>query len=224
MPSPFPGMDPFVEAQEWEDFHPTLNVAIAEFLTPNIAPRYVVRIDRRVYMESPGEDSELPVHWEQREARLLIRLRETMEVVTVLETLSPSNKRAGGDGRREYLHKREAVLESQAHLAELDLLRAGLRLPTVTPLRVADYYAIISRRQRRPKAGVYAWTIRDPLPTIPVPLKKSDPDVPLDLQAVFTTVYDRADYQLSLDYRAELRPPLSPDDAEWIRRLLPLST
>jgi hypothetical protein len=151
---------------------------------------------------------------------LLIRLRETMEVVTVLETLSPANKRADGDGRREYLDKREEVLQSRAHLVELDLLRGGVRLPTTTPLPEGDYYAIVSRRQRRPKAAVYAWTVRDRLPTIPVPLKAGDPDVPLDLQAAFNTVYDRARYDLSLDYEDRLEPPLSAANAEWSRRLI----
>ena len=254
MPSPFPGMDPYLEAQEWEDFHARLNTAISDLLSPRVEPRYVVRIERRVYVESAGDDNpslfradaavlrtietaggtavaaepisilepfecELPMPAERREAYLLIRLRETMEVVTVLETLSPSNKRAGGDGRREYLEKREAVLQSRAHLVELDLLRGGLRLPTTTPLPKGDYYTIVSRRQRRPRAAVYAWPLRDPLPTIPVPLKQPDPDVPLDLQAAFRTVYDRARYGLSLNYGADLQPPLSDDDTEWARRL-----
>jgi hypothetical protein len=51
----------------------------------------------------------------------------------------------------------------------------------------ADYYAIVSRSYKRPIAEVYAWTIRQPLPTIPIPLKRGEPDVMLDLQAVFTT-------------------------------------
>ncbi len=157
---------------------------------------------------------------ERRETYLVVRLRESMEVVTVLECLSPGNKRAGGDGRREYLDKREAVLQSQAHIVELDLLRGGARLPTVTPLPPADYYAIVSRRQRRPAAAVYFWTIRDRLPTLPVPLKTGDPDVPLDLQAAFSTVYDRARYDLSLNYDFDLQPPPRGDDAAWVQALL----
>ena len=157
---------------------------------------------------------------QRRESYLVIRLQETMEVVTVLETLSPSNKRPGGDGRREYLQKRETLLQSQAHLIELDLLRGGQRLPTATPLPPGDYYALVSRRPRGPRAAVYAWTLRDRLPTIPVPLKEGDADVPLDLQAAFATVYDRARYDLSVRYAAELQPPLSADDALWVRELL----
>lgn len=261
MPSPFPGMDPFLECQEWEDFHTRFNTVLSDSLASRIGPRYVVRVERRVYVEGYGADEmpsgrapffrsdavvleraepegggavaagtvatvepfecELPVPEERREAYLVIRLRETMEVVTVLETLSPANKRPGGDGRREYLQKREAILQSPTHLVEIDLLRGGLRLPTVTPLPPGDYYAIVSRRQRRPKAAVYAWTLRDRLPSILVPLKPGDPDVPLDLQDVFTTVYDRARYDLSLNYAAMLEPPLGANDADWARRIVP---
>jgi hypothetical protein len=139
-------------------------------------------------------------------------------VVTVLETLSPGNKRPGSDGRREYLKKREEILQSQTHLVELDLLRGGQRMPTVRPLPSADYCAIVSRSQRRPRADAYVWTIRDPLPTIPIPLNKGDPDVALDLQAVCTTVYDRARYHLSLDYSASLAPPLSEAEREWLNQ------
>ena len=83
-----------------------------------------------------------------------------------------------------------------------------------------DYVAIVSRSRRRPKASSYAWTLRQPMPTIAIPLKGDDADVPLDLQKVFTTTYERARYQLSLDYTAELHPAPSGADLEWLRSLL----
>ena len=256
MPSPFPGMAPFLEMHEWSDFHARVNTVISDLLVPNIEPRYVVRVERRVYVEHPpdeanqqrladvtvlvsSEDSiagelstagaltaapvecELPMPEERRETYLVIRERETMDVVTVLETLSPSNKRAGGNGRKEYLNECEALLESRSHLVELDLLRAGERLPTVGPLPAGDYYAIVSRQERRPRAEVYAWSMRQPLPTIPIPLKKGDPDVSLDLQIAFSTVYERARYDLSLDYHQPLTSPLTDSDADWLRNLIP---
>ena len=51
MPSPFPGMDPFIEDQEWEDFHSTFNTVLRESLAPGVEPRYIVRVERRVYVE-----------------------------------------------------------------------------------------------------------------------------------------------------------------------------
>jgi hypothetical protein len=255
MPSPFPGMDPYLERQEWEDFHTTLNTVIRERLSPQLEPRYVVRVERRVYVEEPYHgveeldhfrradvvvlaaarigtavepaggvaiapiEGELLMPQERRETYLVIRERKTMDVVTVIETLSPANKRRGGDGRREYLDKRADVISSRSHLVELDLLRGGERLPMSTPLPPGDYYAIVSRVFRRPKADVYPWSLRQPLPTIPIPLKRGDPDVPLGLQTVFTTVYDRARYDLTLDYAARLSPPLGKADAAWAKRL-----
>lgn len=153
---------------------------------------------------------------EQRETYVVIRERETREVVTVIETLSPGNKWPGSDGRKEYLKKREELLQSQVHLVELDLVRRGRRLPMISPMPPGDYYAIVSRRPRRPRADVYAWTLRDPMPPIPIPLKKVDGDVQLDLQ----TVFDRARYDRSLDYTQPISPPMNESDAAWFQGLL----
>lgn len=207
MPSPFPGMDPFIERLDWDDFHVRFTLAIADALVPRVRPKYMVRAARRA-------------HPEHREAYLTVRLLETLEVVTVIEVLSPTNKRRGSDGQREYLAKRETVLTSGTHLVELDLLRGGERMPTVESLPLGDFFALVYRGNRRPKAEVYAWPLRDRMPTVPVPLAKQDPDVALDLQAVFDVVYDRAGYDYSLPYAAPAHPPLSSADADWAADIL----
>ena len=251
MPSPFPGMDPFIEDQEWQDFHSRFNLAISDVLAPGVEPRYVVRVERRVYVEHGlGDDDQvrsadvsvlwsggeaavavaptivsgttlapveclLPSPQERRETYLVIREVKSMEIVTIIETLSPSNKRSSSDGREQYLTKRDEILRSKTNLVELDLLRGGKRLPVVG-MPPGDYYAIVSRGHKRPKTDVYAWTLRQPLPPIPVPLKKDEPEVTLDLQQVFSTVYDRARYQLSLNYKTGLSVPLSESDFQLI--------
>jgi len=78
-----------------------------------------------------------------------------------------------------------------------------------------DYYALISRGDRRPDCDVYAWTVRQPLPTLPVPLKAPDPDLSLALQAVFDVTYERGRYDRSVDYREALAVPLRPEAATW---------
>ena len=211
MPSPYPGMDPFLEMQEWDDFHPTFNTVLREFLSPALEPDYLVRVERRVYLERAGAEPETML----RETYLVVRDRETMQVVTVIELLSPSNKRRNGDGRREYLTKREEILTSSTHLVELDFLRGGLRLPVVGSLPPGDYHAIISRANRRPRCEVYAWTLRDRLPSIPIPLKLGDDDAVVSLQEVFETVYQRARYDLSVKYDAALDPPLNESEQQW---------
>ena len=96
------------------------------------------------------------------------------------------------------------------------------RLPTIDPLQDGDFYAFVSRPRLRPELDVYAWTLRDPLPTLPIPLAQDDPDVPLDLQAAFTTAYDRAGYDYSLDHAAGIQPALSTEDTSWLKsRLAP---
>ena len=53
------------------------------------------------------------------------------------------------------------------------------------------------------------WPLAHRLPIIPIPLAGSDPDVPLDLQAVFNLVYVRAGYDYALDYQQPIYPALS---------------
>ncbi|MCI0358166.1 MAG: DUF4058 family protein [Planctomycetaceae bacterium] len=254
MPSIFPGIDPFIEDQEWEDFHSTFNTVLRETLAPGLEPRYVVRVERRVYVEHGLGDEEqvrwadvsvlwsgsdapvavaptaagtalqpveclLPAPQERRETYLVIRDVPAMEIVTVIETLSPANKRASSDGRGQYLAKRDEILQSRTNLVELDLLRGGKRLPVVG-MPPGDYYAIVSRGYRRPKADVFAWTLRQALPVIPVPLKKGEAEPLVDLQQVFTTVFDRARYQLSLNYSAALNTSLVDADEKWLRELV----
>jgi hypothetical protein len=250
-------MDPFIEGQEWEDFHFRFVAELANALDPQMQPRYVVRVDRYVYVDDASDEQlqrirpdpfvlevrrediaargsigmatavaappvvlTLPMPEEQRIAYLTVRERGTGNLVTVIELLSPFNKRPNSDGRREYLRKRAAVIKSSVHLVELDLLRQGERLPTVESLPPADYYAFVSREQRRPKVEVYPWSLRHPLPTIPVPLRDKDPDARLDLQALFTAVYDRAGYDYSLDYRSPIEPPLTDEDTDWVQEVL----
>ncbi|MEO1401729.1 MAG: DUF4058 family protein [Cyanobacteria bacterium J06635_1] len=50
MPSPFPGMNPYLEHPErWSTVHNRLIVALADFLTPQLLPKYQVDIEKRVY-------------------------------------------------------------------------------------------------------------------------------------------------------------------------------
>ena len=61
-----------------------------------------------------------------------------------------------------------------------------------------------SRGNQRPACQVYAWTMRQSLPAIPIPLLPSDPDLSIDLGAVFRTTYERGRYSRSVDYAARL--------------------
>jgi hypothetical protein len=50
MPSPFPGMDPYLEQPDhWPEYHSRLIVAIADALMPQLRPKYEVAIEKHIY-------------------------------------------------------------------------------------------------------------------------------------------------------------------------------
>jgi hypothetical protein len=154
---------------------------------------------------------------------LEIREGDGGKVVTVIEFLSPANKR-GGEGQDKYLQKQAEVAESDASLVEIDLTRAGRRvlaLPSndIPPAHRLDYLACISPGWQRRRRELYPMPLRQRLPLLPVPLRQHEPRVHLDLQAVVNQAYAAGRYH-HLDYRVELDPPLPPEDAAWAAALL----
>jgi hypothetical protein len=124
-------------------------------------------------LEAPAR-VRIPLPERRREPFIELRLRDGGEVVSVIELLSPTNKRPGADGYREYRTKRDAVLLSHAHLIEIDLLRGGERLPMVDRLPEADYYVIVSYADRRPDCDVWFWDLPSRLPQIRMPLRSPE--------------------------------------------------
>jgi hypothetical protein len=140
------------------------------------------------------------------------------KLVTLIEILSPSNK--AGPGRKQYLKKRQRILRSSTHLLEIDLLRAGKRVPMQEPLPAASYYVLLSRTEERPVTEVWPIPLDQPLPKVPVPLLKGDADVLLDLQAALRAIYDDGGFDLAVDYQHAPDPPLSAGQARWARELV----
>jgi hypothetical protein len=205
MPSPFPGMNPYLEQDSvWHDFHERFSPAVAELLTPQVRPNYVARIDKHVYIR-------------ERLGFVEIRDRQDRRLITVLELLSPTNKLAGPD-REHYLAKRGQLLASGTHFVEIDLLRGGPRLP-LEDLPQCDYYVLVSRAEERPQAGLWPLRLRDRLPVIPIPLRSPHPDAQLDLQALLNRIYDAAGYEDDI-YTGEPQPRLTPEDAAWAGQFL----
>jgi hypothetical protein len=142
-------------------------------------------------------------------------------LVTCLDVLSPSNKRPGTEGWDVYLRKRNALLLGSASLVEIDLLRVGQRMPMVESWPKSPYYSLIARRERAPYCRVYPAALRQPLPNIPVPLDPPDPDIQLSIQPMIEAVYERSRYARNIEYTRTLTPPLSEEDAAWVKRLVP---
>ena len=153
----------------------------------------------------------------ESESFIEIRDRRSRELVCVVELLSPANKRPGPD-REQYLAKRGKILNSPAHLVEIDLLAPAIPCRRrIGPL--ASYSVAVSRVEDRPVAGFWPVGLRDPLPVIPIPLRPPHPDARLDLQALLHRVYDAAGYEYYI-YEGSPSPALDPDDAAWARSLV----
>jgi hypothetical protein len=146
-----------------------------------------------------------------------IRDASDRRLVTVVELLSPINKRGGPD-REQYLAKMRRLYASDVHVIEIDLLRGGLRSP-IGELPDCDYCVTVARVEERPEVGVWPLRLRDPLPVIPVPLRPPDPDARLDLQALLHRLYDAGGYEDDI-YAGRPQPPLHPSDEAWARGII----
>lgn len=253
MPSPFPGVDPYLEARGlWPDFHSTFIGCWREALLDTLPDGYDARIGERVNLidlsegrtKAIGPDVAVVsneslassfrgasnvatlepfiiphiIESEQREAYIEIVRRGDQTLVAVLELLSPGNKEQPGFSL--YMDKRNHLLIQNVHLFELDLLLGGRRLPHGKPLPPGHFYAFLSRAERRFNCDVYAWTLRDTLPTLPIPLLAPDPDVMLDFAAIFAKTYERGRYARAIHYDRPADLRLSRDDQAWVAETL----
>jgi hypothetical protein len=134
-------------------------------------------------------------------------------VVTVIELLSPKNKRPG-EGRIAYLRKRNQVLASVSHLVEIDLLRGGQPLPMASS-HTSDYRILVSQADRRPTADLYGFDLQQPIPPFPVPLMPGEEAPILALQPLLNRVYEKGRYHLAIDYGRQAVPPLQEEDRLW---------
>ncbi len=247
MPSPFPGMDPYLEGDDWTSFHTHFATEIARQLTPKLRPKYVALPEKRFDVVDESDlaiESDVGVAgvtnlppetigqvmaaapyllqtvMEERVPHTWVEIRDaaSRRLVTTIEILSPWNKR--GSGREEYLDKRRTLLRSSSHLIELDLLRRGRRLPMKDPLPPSSYYIFVSRAEQRPMVQVWPTALDQPLPTIPGPLLPGDAEVALDLQSSFQNVYDLGGFDLVLNYSKEPPVPLRDAQAVWVAECL----
>lgn len=255
MPSPFPGMDPYIESPvQWPDFHVTFINALRETIADALPEPYFARIQEDTVLlepepygfrvqpdvligRDPGEGVE-PQSQPSSTATIertalanlialdphveyfikIIRL-PAAEAITVIEVLSPTNKQGGGRGL--YTNKRGRLLQGEGvNLVELDLLRAGRRLQLAGPFPRGDYHALVSRADRRPTCEIMSWSVRSPLPIVPIPLRAPDADASADLAKAFAVAYERGRYARHIRYSDPPPPPaFSKEDADWVARI-----
>ena len=258
MPSPFRGMDPYLESPvRWGGVHLRILVAISTQLNRLMPEGFTTEIEQDItvsegsdddgplarrnpdvfayevesangarrrcgttaLMEAPASVTTLDTGDVHKHRRVLIQSLDGKTILTAIELLSPSDKSRGQSGR-SYLAKRGECLAAGTNLVEIDLLRDGVRLPFGTSRPpVADYYILVSEAERRPSADIWAFTLRQPIPIFPIPLKAGMQPVPLNLKRCLDLVYDEGNYPIKVDYSKPPIPPLNRPDAEWAASL-----
>ncbi|HZV04410.1 MAG TPA: DUF4058 family protein [Gemmataceae bacterium] len=139
-------------------------------------------------------------------------------LVTIIEVLSPSNKRPGTEGWERYQSKRQSVLLGGVNLVEIDLLRGGQRPPMLDPWPKSPYTLLVARGvYRYERCKVWKASFQRPLPEILVPLEEPDADIPLQLQPMIDAIYKRARYGKLIDYKKPLKPQLRGAEAAWVK-------
>jgi len=218
MPSPFPGMDPFIESQrEWPDFHSDLAGEIRARLNQDLQATNGGSV---AVIDPPLAQSQVPVEVELRIVSVEVREVDSDRLVTAIEILSPVNKR-NGPQRDKYLQKRQELFRSLVHVMEIDLLRVGHRSPLEIEPPPAPYYITLGRGNRRPAVDIWPVQLDEKLPRVPVPLTPPDPDVVLDLNTIAKDVYERGAYARRLDYSQQVPSPrLDQNQQEWVDNLL----
>jgi hypothetical protein len=278
MPSPFPGMDPYLEAPRiWPDFHHALATTVQGALNRALPRPYYARIEMRPEIGIVGDDdgprsivSHIAVVKPIRPAGAATLARSASEgsggvavldrpqsaispslrmrvpneplrhhfveirdassghaLVTLIEIVSPSNKRPGPD-RRAYEAKQREILQSNTSLVELDLLRGGEGIvggPAIVEAASRlqprpDYLVGVSRAWLRGAEldyELFSVRLDEPLPCIPIPLRKGGAEVPLDVQYTFQQAYDGGPYSRgAVDYRTAPDPLVRSELADWV--------
>lgn len=229
----------------WSEVHSWLIIELARSLNPSLIPKYRAAVEKRVYMDSllvgipdasvfqqnpetsggPNRVTTgvltkpirvtLPLTEEITERYLEIREVKTGKVITVVEVLSPKNKRVG-EGRDKYLTKRQKILDSATHLVEIDLLRTGNFMPMVQGIR-SDYRILVSRANLRPEAELYPFNVTEPIPQFLFPLQPPDEEPVVNLAEILEQVYQEAALDLAIDYSVQPVPPLSESDFLFVQ-------
>ena len=256
MPSPFPGMDPWLEDPDlFPDIHDSLITYLREAINAQLPEPFYARSATRVWIDDGGESREpdvavnsprgrsdavavlepfgasdllviAPAASPVEEKYLEVRSGRGNRLVTLIEVLSPSNKRYGSKGHLKYLEKQKDCREAGAATVEIDLLRAGLHT-TAVPLEELQrrapnyrYHVCSSGRAVLDHYIVAAVGLADRLPRVPVPLDPGVPPLFVELQPLLDRAYDTGRYARHLDYDHPLRPPLSPAEQAWAADIL----
>jgi hypothetical protein len=217
MPSPLPGMDPYLEdCTLWPSFQHQLVNCIYQVLLPQLIDRYRARVGQRSYApEHPSFPSE--IHEEYVE----IRQRTDGQLISALDIVSPAN-RITLAGRRAYLELRSQFRAANCNIVEIDLVLQGQ--PMLDYFRDAlpdwDYTVTVIRSTQRERYEIYTSTLQKRLPRFRLPLAADDRDTVLDLHATVARAYAQGNFAAKIDYCREPPTTIEDDDRKWLGELL----
>ncbi len=216
---------------------PTYRVVVEEAVYKNDAPNGTVLIGvpdvsiRQTASTIQGNHSNLavaeplpvtvtlPMPATIRHRYLEIRSIQTSEVITVIEILSPVNKRHGS-GRQKYENKRLEILESATHLVEIDLLHQYNPMPIAQGDCPSHYRILVSPSQTRPNACLYPFNLQNSLPIFLLPLRSEESQIAVNLQSLLSETYDLSGYDLEINYQQDPEPTWPQEELRWIDQYL----
>lgn len=258
MKSPFPGMDPYLEAK-WPEVHASLivysrnqiNQQLPEDLQANIEENLAVRVEDepnrpirpdlhiaediqitgdRASLASAGVAVQVAVaepllvprpEYLERHVEIV---DQTGRVITAIEFLSPWNK-VGQRGRQQYTRKQTEYIDAGVNLVEVDLVRQGEyilaapldelprhKMPSFEP---TPYLICVYRDSEPDRFEVYRAPLEESLPNIPIPLRRGERDVVLQLQPLIDDCYRDGRYH-RINYQDDPQPPFDAHDARWL--------
>lgn len=243
MSSPFPGMDPYLEAH-WRDVHTRVMTYICDLIQDQLPSDLVARVEESVSVDteegarliSPDvsvvEDFEHATMGVQSESVAVVEPLLVLEevpqtarhvqildvssgerVVTAIEVLSPTNKLTVS-GREDYRRKQRDYLNAGVNLVEIDLLRGGQHV-------LAAALEFIPESRRR----TYMMSIRSRTRTkvFGASLREPLPVIPIPLRPTDRDVSLNIQQIIAqvydrgryakLNYQPDPDPPLSPEEA-----------
>src|SRR5262249_22189360 len=170
MPSPFPGMDPYLEdAKVWAAFHHQLVASLYQLLLPGLVDRYRARVAARNYV------SEFPlftsvIREDHSEEYIEIRSRSDRKLVTLVDVVSPANRTTAA-GRVAYLATRQQAITARAATVEVDLVTQGKPMLDFSREGLPEYdHAVTVTRSTAPdRYEIYTATVQKRLPKFKLP-------------------------------------------------------
>ena len=221
MPSPFPGMDPFLECEKiWPTFQHHLVACLYQTLLPGLVDRYRARISQRRYATEQALFTSV-IRQEHEEEFIEVRQRSDSQLITLVDVVSPANKTTVA-GRQAYLEKRKEAKSGNASLVEIDLVMQGQPMLDYSRegLPQWDHAVTVTRASQPERYEIYTATLQKKLPKFKLPLAPDDRDTVLDLQTVFSRCFDQANLITQINYQRDPPTRVDDNDRKWMHELL----